>query len=77
MRKVLSTSVTVQSEAVETVSYDPKSYQLSVTYRSGDTYKYLHVGPSLFQEFLKADSKGRFIVERIKPAYDFRKVEVA
>ena len=54
--------VRIESTAVEGINYDPKTRILSVKFRTGDKwYNYANVSKELYQSFLDAASKGRFV----------------
>lgn len=60
------------SSAVSYVRYDRRNRRLYVTFRdSGEMYVYLDVPPSDYDGLLAAESKGRFVNERIKEGYRF------
>lgn len=67
----------VQSEALTEIGYHRKTRTLEVRFRSGDAYRYTPVAPALYQEFMAAESKGRFFLERIRGRYRFWRVEPA
>ena len=60
------------SSAVSSVRYDRRARRLYVTFRdSGEMYVYLNVPASDYEALLAAESKGRFVNERIKERYRF------
>ena len=55
------------SSNVRAIAYNAEEQWLYVAFkRGGSTYRYFEVPDSLFQEFLKAESKGRFLDRKIK-----------
>ena len=59
----------VNSSAVRSVGYDRPSRTLEVEFTSGEVYRYLGVERIVYGAFLRSDSLGRFVNERIKPRY--------
>lgn len=69
MRRSLPTNqdVSVDSSAISSVNYAPKTQQLTVTFaKSGKAYAYGCVAPTTYEELMNADSKGRFFVKAIR-----------
>ena len=57
----------VDSSNVEAIGYDSGSQELHVRFlKSGETYVYYNVDEWVFQEFLSADSKGKYLNANIK-----------
>lgn len=56
----------VSSSLVESVGYDPDEEMLEVELKNGRVYQYLEVPESTFQEFLAADSLGRYFNRHIR-----------
>lgn len=55
------------SSAIESYAYDAPTQTLHLRFRDGSTtYDYPCTGP-LFENFLRAPSKGRFVTETLKP----------
>lgn len=67
-----------ESSAVSYARYDRPHRRLYLTFReSGEMYVYVDVPPSAYEGLLAADSKGRFINERIKDHYKFQRLRDA
>jgi hypothetical protein len=65
----------VESTNVEAIGYDANAQALHVRFlKSGLTYVYYNVEQWVFDEFLRADSKGIFLNERIKGTYEYGKL---
>ncbi len=65
----------VQSSSIEAIGYDPDSQELHVRFlKAGETYVYSNVESWIFDEFMKADSKGVFLNQRIKNIYPWSKL---
>jgi hypothetical protein len=64
----------VQSSSIAAAGYDRAQEILRIRYVGGPAYDYLAVPPNVFDDFLAAESKGRFVNCRIKPYYRFMRV---
>ncbi|HEY7299704.1 MAG TPA: KTSC domain-containing protein [Xanthobacteraceae bacterium] len=64
----------VRSSSIAAAGYDRDEETFRVRFIRGDAYDYLHVPPDVFQNFLDAPSKGRFINWRVKPNFPYRRV---
>ena len=62
------------STVVASMVYDEKHETLRVTYVSGKVYDYKKVPPEVYAEMRAATSKGKFLNERIKGHYPFKKI---
>ena len=62
---------TPDSSAIDGFGYDAAKRILEVQFKHGETYAYYRVPSSIFQEMQAADSKGRFVTERVKGVYEF------
>jgi len=62
------------SSNVAAVGYHKPTGALHVVFHSGGHYVYQHVTQSLFDRFMKADSKGNFLHKHIKNRHRFLKV---
>ena len=65
--------VRLTSVAIAAVRYDEKKRTLDVKFRSGDTYRYMHVPEFVCRELLKAESAGAFW-NAIKDQFDYEKL---
>ena len=59
----------VVSSNIEKVKYNASHRELFVTFHSGDCYVYYDVPSRISQEFLNAESQGRYLNQEIKPSY--------
>ncbi len=65
----------VDSSMIDRVGYDEKEQILEVRFvNSGDSYQYFGVPKTVFEDLLKAPSKGSFMHENVIDCYDFGKV---
>lgn len=51
----------VTSTAIADVKYDPSSHICKVKYTTGDTWYDFMMTPAEFEEFMNADSKGKYV----------------
>jgi KTSC domain-containing protein len=64
----------VDSSCVARIGYDPAVEEVYVEFHDSGTYAYRGISALVFDEFARAESKGTFLNEVIKPRYPFRKV---
>ena len=69
----------VESSNIDSIGYVHDSQTLQIAFKAKDgvrAYNYANVPPELYQEFMAAESKGKFFIARIKgnPAYPCEKV---
>lgn len=71
----------VDSSQIESIGHDAPSKTLAVVFRKksgpGSLYYYDGVPENVYNDFLKAESKGKFFGAHIKGAYACRKYEPA
>lgn len=63
----------VDSSNIDSVGYDAENKRLTIRFRTGKTYHYNGVDSGTFDEFMKAESKGKFLYQNIKGKYEFEK----
>jgi lysyl-tRNA synthetase class 2 len=64
----------VDSSAIERIDYLADKSQLLVTFVSRRRYLYFDVPPSIYRQFLNAESQGRYFNFHIRDRYDFREL---
>ena len=65
----------VDSTNIEAIGYDENTQELHVRFlKSGETYVYYSVEEWVFQELMRADSKGIYLNTNIKGKYQFGKL---
>ena len=62
----------VNSSNISKIGYENDT--LLVEYKSGTQYRYKNVSTTLYEEFLKAESKGRFMNSNVKGKYEYERV---
>lgn len=60
---------------VDNFHYDSETLSLIVKYVSGIVYRYKNVSENVYKEMKAAVSKGKYLNCKIKPNYDYEKVE--
>lgn len=59
----------VSSSMLNAVGYDKDEKKLTVEFSNGATYEYEEVEPEIYEEFVNADSVGKYFLYKIKPNY--------
>jgi len=65
---------TAESSNIAMLGYDANTSELHVKFHSGAEYVYIGVPQEVFEGFLGAPSKGRYLNEAIKGVYEYYKV---
>ena len=66
--------VKVESSNINAIGYDMSFGGLVVEYKSGAKYMYEKVPYELYENLLKAESKGRFVNENVKGKFEYKRV---
>lgn len=69
--------VAVESSSLVSVGFAKEARILEVEFRSGAIYRYFAVPLAIFEEFKRAESKGRYFAQSIRGKYQFQRVETA
>ena len=64
----------VTSSNVASVGYDQNTLTLEVEFHSGAVYQYFDVPEAVYQEFMAADSLGRYLNQNIKNSYRYAQI---
>lgn len=64
----------VDSSCVARIGYDPAAEEVYVEFHDSDIYAYRGVSALVFDEFARAESKGVFLNDVVKPRYPVRKL---
>jgi KTSC domain len=59
---------------IQHLRYDPSTFQLAVTFKTGAQHLYFYVFPMTVDQFFQAPSKGKFFGEAIKGKFPSVKV---
>jgi hypothetical protein len=61
--------IPIDSALVEAAGYDAAMQELEVVFSSGKTYRYIGVSRSVYAALLAAESKGRYMHEKVMSVY--------
>jgi uncharacterized protein len=64
----------VSSSNISSIGYDAGALTLEVEFIGGSIYQYFDVPETVYEEFMRAGSKGQFLHENIKNNYRCTKV---
>ncbi len=67
--------VPVESSSLVSIGFDREARALEIEFRSGASYRYLAVPPTVFEELKKAASKGRYFAQFIRGKYEFQRLK--
>ncbi|ALG69308.1 KTSC domain-containing protein [Beggiatoa leptomitoformis] len=59
----------ISSSAILAISYDATTEILEVEFHDGTVYEYHKVSKGIYDDFMRASSKGTFFNDRIRDAY--------
>lgn len=65
---------TVASSNIASVGYDSATETLEVEFLNGSIYQYYNVPENMYDQLIKASSKGRFLHTYIKNAYPYSRI---
>lgn len=71
----MSEMIKVKSSNIAAVAYDGEAELLRVQFNNGSVYEYSNVPEQTAQDFVKAESVGKYFHARIKGNFKFRKLE--
>ena len=66
--------IPVSSSNIASIGYDAATQTLQVEFLSGSIYQYFDVPQNVFDEFIKAISKGKYLAAQIKGIYRYARV---
>ncbi len=66
--------IPVTSSNIAEVGYDPATMTLEIAFNDGSAYQYFDVPETVHQQFMGANSKGKFLHGNIKNNYRYTKV---
>ncbi len=64
----------VTSSTIADIGYDAATMTLEIGFLKGGVYQYFDVPETVYQEFMAADSKGKFLHANIKNNYRYVKL---
>ena len=63
----------VQSSTISEINYDGKL--LTITFNNGSEYAYEGVSAKIYEDFSKAESKGKYFHENINHRYTYSRIK--
>jgi hypothetical protein len=66
--------IDVESTLIHSIGYDEDKRILEIRFHETGSYRYYDVEPEVVEEFLEAESKGRYFNDYIRDAYLFTKL---
>ena len=63
----------VQSSTISEINYDGKL--LTITFNNGSEYVYEGVSEKIYEDFSKAESKGKYFHENINHRYNYSRIK--
>ena len=64
----------VSSGQIRSIGYDEAARTLEVEFTSGGVYVYRDVPPEAYQDFMNADSKGRYFAIFVRANYEYERL---
>jgi hypothetical protein len=64
----------VTSTNIISAGYDSSSQTLEVEFSNGQVYQYYNISQGVYDAFMTAPSKGKFLAYQIKNAYPYSRV---
>lgn len=64
----------VESSQMSGIGHDPATNTLAIKFNTGSMYHYDGVSPELYEQFLAAESKGKFFGANVKGKFGYRKI---
>lgn len=64
----------VESKMFTAVAYDAASQILYLRFQSGDVYRYFEFSSDDYQQFLAAESKGRYFLSNIRNCFSYERM---
>ena len=67
----------IESSQIRSVGFDGSSNEMEIEFKPGSVYTYKNITQDIYDNFMRADSKGRFFGQTIKPCpekYPFTKI---
>jgi hypothetical protein len=64
----------VRSSNIRSIGYDADTSTLEVEFQSGEVYQYARVPAIVHAALMKAPSKGAYLNQHIKNAYQYRQI---
>ena len=69
--------ITVDSTTLRTVGYDAERQLLHIEFQNRSRYQYFNVPATVYEELLRAPSKGAFFNRTVRPRFDFALIKAS
>lgn len=66
--------IPVSSSNIASIGYDQKTQTLEVEFLKSGVYQYFDVPQAVYEEFISAESKGKYLANKIKGNYRYARV---
>jgi KTSC domain len=73
---ITKNAVAVESSALTQVAYDGEHKLLTIAFCDGSAYQYSAVSVQIYEDLLRADSKGAYFNRKIRAHFPMRVVEM-
>jgi len=64
----------LESKLLSSAAYDAENRILYLRFRSGDVYRYFAFPPEQYQQFLDAESRGRYFLANIRNQFRYERL---
>ena len=64
----------LESKLLSSVAYDTEKSTLYLRFRSGDVYRYFDLPAEHYQQFLQAESQGRYFLAHIRNQFRYERL---
>ena len=64
----------VKSSHIDSIGYDPDKQIMEVEFKDKSVYQYFEVPEHLYLGIMQAESKGKYLHQRIKGKFEYKKV---
>lgn len=68
---------TVTSDVIHAIGHDDETSVLEIIFNTGQIYQYRGVPRAVFEELMRAESKGNYFQENIRDEFEFWQWDVA
>jgi hypothetical protein len=65
---------TLESKMLASSAYEAKRHTLYLRFRSGDVYRYFEFPQQQYQDFLNAESRGRYFLNHIRNHFRYERL---
>ena len=66
--------IPVDSSNIESIGYDIETMTLEVEFTNGNIYQYFDIPPTVHENLMRSDSKGKFLHSQIKGSYRYARL---